>query len=339
MFHKARIKLTLWYLLILTIISLAFSSVIYRTLINEVDRFADNQRIRVEKRLMIEGTPPWRMVVIDPDLIDEVKRRILITLIIINGSILVIAGGFSYLLAGRTLNPIAQMVEEQNRFISDASHELKTPLTSLKSAFEVYLRAKKHTVKEAGTIIKESILEVNKLQKLSESMLQLAQYQKPNGGLKIEKLSLSKIILEAIRKIEPISKKKEITVSTNLADINIEGYKYSLIDLLVILLDNAVKYSPTKSTINIKSEKINGGVLITVSDNGIGISQKDLSHIFDRFYRADSARLRSERGGYGLGLSIAKKITDLHNGEITAKSKLNKGSQFIIRLPTKQQTS
>ena len=168
MYKTARIKLTAWYLLIIVMVSLSFSTIIYRSYSDEVERFERTQRLR----FAIRFERPT-------DLLEDSKHRVLMTLIYINGLIFVTSAGLGYFLAGRTLKPIEEMVEEQNRFIADASHELKTPLTSLKTAFEVYLRDKNGTLPDAKMIITESITEVNKLQFLSESLLKLARLKKP----------------------------------------------------------------------------------------------------------------------------------------------------------------
>ncbi len=342
MFHSARLKLTAWYLLIIMALSIMFSVAIYQGLSNEVERFERMQRFRIERRLQ-EGTlfpgdtlprrTPATIPITNPELLEETKHRILLMLVAINCGIFALSGGLGYILAGRTLMPIKDMMDDQNRFISDASHELRTPLTSLKSAFEVYLRSSRPSVKEAKTLVRESISEVNKLQSLSESLLQLAQYQKPNGYLVFEKVSLRHVIEQAIHKIQPLAKEKEIAVHYDEADNEIEGNVYGLVDLVVILLDNAVKYSPRSKNVVIKTEKTDGSILLWVKDNGCGISEKDVLYIFDRFYRADSARSKSGTNGYGLGLSIAKKIVDAHNGSISVESKPNKGATFLVKLP------
>jgi len=344
MFGKARLKLTAWYLLIIMLISMGFSVVIYKVLTIELDRFSRLQRLRIERRLgegkfvplesRFRNTPP--RVLIDPELAEETKHRLTLFLIVVNSGILFVSGGLAYFLAGKTLRPIKDMVDEQNQFITDASHELKTPLTSLKSAMEVHLRDKHLSLKDAKTLIRENITEVNKLQSLSEGLLQLAQYQKPNNQTKFEKVSLASIIRKSIQKVKPQAMKKAITIEDKSQDFEFEGDQYGLSDLLVILLDNAVKYSQKGKSVTITSERTGGSLLITVSDQGIGIDQKDLPHIFDRFYRADSARSKDETEGYGLGLSIAKKIVDNHHGAITVESKLGKGSTFTVRLPVKQ---
>ncbi|MBI2617289.1 HAMP domain-containing histidine kinase [Candidatus Gottesmanbacteria bacterium] len=344
MFHSARLKLTAWYLLIIMFISITFSMVIYRVLMGEVIRFEKAQRFRIEKRietgdLFPVDTRSFHLQIPIPEnteLIDEIRRRIIFLLTLVNGGILIVSGILGYALAGRTLKPIREMVKEQNRFISDASHELKTPLTSLKSAFEVYLRNSRPTMKEAKTLIRESIGEVDKLQSLSESLLQLAQYQNSQKQLYIEKLSLTTLLQEAIRKVRLVAQKKSIVIEKNIQDVEIEANKYSLVDLFVILLDNAIKYSPDKSRLIINTQKTDGSILVSVKDHGIGISKKDLPSIFERFYRADSARSKSESNGYGLGLAIAQKIVANHKGSIRAESILGKGSTFSVRLPLKQ---
>ena len=228
------------------------------------------------------------------------------------------------------------MVDGQNQFISDASHELKTPLTSLKSAMEVHLRDKRLTLTDAKKLIKENIEDVDKLQSLSEGLLQLASYQKPNNNTKFEKVSLASIIKRSIKKVKPQAIKREISIKDKSQDFEFEVDRYALTDLLVILLDNAIKYSQKGKSVTVTSKKTDGSILITVSDQGVGIGEQDLPHIFDRFWRADLARSRDETSGFGLGLSIAKKIAQSHHGDITAESKLGKGSAFIVRLPVRQ---
>lgn len=343
MFHSARLKLTAWYLLIIMLISIMFSVVIYTMVSKEIERFERIQRFRIERRMQGDYSlfipndsfqrPPVQRILTNPELLEETKHRIIFILFSVNIAILVLSGIFGYILAGRTLAPIQQMVNEQNRFISDASHELRTPLTSLKTAMEVALRDKNLSIHSAKQLITESIEEVNRLQSLSEGLLKLTQYQTLDNGLKLEKLKLSNVLKESIRKIMPLAKQKNITIHNKARDIAIKGNLYGLIDFFVILLDNAVKYSETHTTISIISQKTDGSVLVSIKDQGIGINKKDLPRIFDRFYRADAARTKMSVGGYGLGLSIAKKIIDAHHGTIDVESTPKKGSIFTVRLP------
>lgn len=336
MFHSARIKLTAWYLLIIMSVSLFFSGVIYNVLSTEVKRFATKQRYSIvhglDKSCDIIPTRP-----IDPDLVEETHQRILILLGVINGVIFVASGFLGYMLAGKTLLPIQEMVDSQNRFISDASHELRTPLTSLKSAMEVSLRDPQFKILDAKKLIKESILEVNKIQTLAESLLQLAQYQARNGHTHFEKLVLNHILESVLKKMEPLARLKHIHIENKTINLSLKGNSDSLTELFVILLDNAIKYSPTKSAITITSKSTHRLAFIEVQDQGIGIKAKELPYIFDRFYRSDTARSKSGNSvGYGLGLSIAKKIVDIHKGSITVKSTVGKGTIFTIKLPLHQ---
>lgn len=341
MFHTARIKLTLWYLLSIMLISLMFSSFIYQGAMSELHRFEHMQQVRVQRRIQEDPTfipePQLQKVqqqmLTNEELVEETEHRILWGLLIINGGILAIATVVGYFLAGKTLQPIQTMMDEQNRFISDASHELKTPLTSLKSAMEVYLRGKKPSITEAKTLIAESIEEVNKLQTLSESLLQLAQYEQPNGRTHFETVPLKDVIQKAVKKVLLIAKKNDISIEQDIDEVLVHGDMQGLIDVFVILFDNAIKYSPSKSTISVQAKKIDGHVRITVQDEGCGIADDDIAHIFDRFYRADASRTKGRKDGYGLGLSIAKKIVDAHRGTINVKSKLEKGTTFQIILP------
>lgn len=331
MFEKTRLKLTGWYLLIIMLISFSFSLVIYKVLTNEVERFSRIQQLRIERRLRSDFfSPP--LLTADPDLVNETKNRILIMLIEINSIIFIVSGGLGYFLAGRTLRPIKDMVDEQNRFITDASHELRTPLTSLRSEIEVNLRDKNLKLNDAKALLNSNLEEVISLQSLTNNLMDLAQYQKKNGGLVFEKLSLSVVIEESVKKILPLADKKKIIINNQAQDYDIKGNKQSLTQLFIILLDNAVKYSRNNSEITITTHKTNGTIVVDVKDKGIGIDKKDLPFIFDRFYRAGSSRSKETAAGYGLGLSIAKEIANLHRGKLTVKSSLGKGTIFSVWL-------
>jgi len=327
------------------LVSISFSAVIYKVLSGEFQRFAHAQRFRIENHLQNNFQPPpdlRRFTVppnIEQELLTEADERLIVTLAFINFFILIFAGGIGYFLSGRTLKPIQEMVDEQNRFISDASHELKTPLSSLKTAFEVSLRDKNLNLPAAKKTITESIVDVDQLSILSENLLTLARHQNLKDSKKIEKVSLEKILIDAVAKILPVAKQKKIIVKTKIGNYKIEGAKEDFLKLFVIILDNAVKYSPKKTEINLASQKTDNHVLIMIKDQGIGIDKKDLPHIFDRFFRADSARSKNEAYGHGLGLSIAREIIKAHHGSISAESKLNEGTTFIIRLPIKNPSS
>lgn len=332
MFNNARLKLTAWYLVIIMVISFVFSFIIYQLVSNEINRFAMSQRIRIERRINNNNDnyflppPPT----IDDELIEETKNRLLLNLLIVNLGIISISGALSFFLAGKTLKPIAKMVEEQNRFISDSSHELRTPITALKSSLEVSLRDPKFTIQESKKLIKDNLEEVNHLQNLSDGLIKLIQSPTSNQKIIKTKNSLVEIIDRVLIRTRPLALKKNITIINRTKKLDFDCDQSSVVDLLVILIDNAIKYSPKNQKIILRSEIKNNHLYLSVKDHGIGIDDKDIPHIFDRFYRADQSRSKVDVGGYGLGLSIAKKIIDQHHGHITVRSIPNKGAIFTV---------
>lgn len=343
MFGRARLKLTGWYLLIIMLISISFSAVIYQFSTSEINRAIRMEKMRQQgmtiyppKKFIIQFDEPMSQGVLisppSPEVLQEAKERILFVIISINLGILVLSGAAGYLLAGLTLRPIKNMVDEQNRFITDASHELRTPLTSLKSEIEVNLRDTKLSLNEAKKTLQSNLEEVNNLQYLSDNLIKLAQTHRPNG-IKFEKVSLLNTSQDAVKKVLKMANKKNIKIINNTEDLFLTADKQSIKELLVIFLDNAIKYSPNESEINLSAKKSGNNVLIEIKDQGIGIDQKDIPLLFERFYRADKARTKKDTDGFGLGLSIAKDIVDKHNGSIGVKSKPDFGTAFTIKLP------
>lgn len=324
MFTQTRLKLTAWYLLIIMFVSVSFSIAMYEILTNELDRVERVQRIRQERHTFR----------IDPELVTETKDRLKLILFIINLGILFSSSLAGYFLAGRTLKPIKEMIDEQNRFITDASHELRTPITSLKTEIEVNLRDK-NLSKDAKKLLESNLEEVNSLQSLSDNLIRLTQYQKTNNNIHFEDLSLSEIVDEACKRIANLAKHKSITIKNQIKDFSLEGDRQSLTESFVIFLDNAIKYSHKNTTVTLTSKKIDHSLEIDINDEGVGIEQQDLPYLFDRFYRVDKSRTKTDVEGFGLGLSIAKQIVDKHRGLISVESEIGKGSTFIIHLPIK----
>lgn len=333
-FSFARLKLTAWYVLVISVVSLTFSAVIYRLEVSELLRFQELQRQRIESRYnnAFPGRGPFT-IVLDEELTFDIRERMLFRLGVANGIIIVVSAGLGFFLAGKTLAPIEKMVKEQERFVSDASHELKTPLTSLRTSIEVFLRDKKPTLKEAKNLLKDNLNEVVRLQRLSDSLLKLTLFGKQNYFL--ETVALDELITKAVARLAPLSKTKQIKLSTKLLPLQMQGQPDQLEELITILVENAIKYSPAKTgRVSLKMTKTHKHAVIEVKDNGLGISPEHLPHIFERFFRADNSRSRTgETGGYGLGLSIAKQIVSDHHGQLTVASKEGKGSTFTVTLP------
>lgn len=320
MFKEARIKLTVWYLAIIMAISLSFSGVIFFGINSELNRIENFQKVRIQG--IVRGFPEPTDISPSPDTdaINDARARILLTLGFINLSILIFSGLGGYFLAGQTLDPIKEMVEKQKEFVSNASHELRTPLTSLKTEIEVALRDKKMSVNDFKKLLSSNLEDVDRMQKLSNYLLKLNRYER-TGYVKFEKVDLKSVVQKAAGTLK-FKSKFDLSLEKSI----VLGNEDSLIDLVVILLDNAVKYGNSKK-IEVITKK--GGTL-EVQDHGVGISKEEIPHIFDRFYRADASRNKEKTDGYGLGLSIAKSIVDLHGATIQVKSKPGKGTIFKV---------
>jgi two-component system sensor histidine kinase CiaH len=336
-FHAARIKLTAWYLLIIMLISVFFTSVIYTGINNElirIDRQQQLRKARLERSLPLTF-PQGQMPKYELQDISQSRGNLIIILVFINIVILIISGAAGYFLAGKTLKPIKGMIDDQNRFIGDASHELRTPLTALRSEIEVNLRDRFLTLPEAKKLLQSNLEETIHLQTLSDNLIKLTSTNKLTM-LTLLPISIKTVVEEAIKKVTPLAKNKQVKIESSLIDITIDGDNATLVELFVTLLDNAIKYSPENAVVKVTTSKTTNSVNVLISDSGIGISKKDLPHIFDRFYRADESRTKSEIGGFGLGLSIAKHIAEAHNGNIHVTSVVQKGSTFKVHLPIKR---
>lgn len=329
MFQSARLKLTAWYLLIIMLVSITFSIAFYQTSTQEIQRFIDRIHYQQRERRRFFFPPP-RNTVITLEELQSVKDRLQVALIVLNGIILILAGGAGYFLAGRTLRPIRVMVEEQNQFISNASHELRTPIATLRAEMEGSLLEKHVSDKEARKLIMSNLEELSRLQELSNSLLQLTHMHN-NGGKYNEEVSLNEVIQLAFKKVTPIAKKKEITFALSRVVGTIKGNKNSLTEVFINLFENAIKYSPKKTNVTLTSNIGKRLITLTLVDEGIGIAASDLPHIFERFYRADKSRSKAD--GYGLGLSIVKKIITAHNGTIEVTSTLGKMTTFTLTFP------
>lgn len=329
MFQSARLKLTAWYLLIIMLVSITFSLAFYRASTNEIQRVINRIQFLEQQSKQLQLPPPPNTV-ITLDQLQDVKSRLELALIIVNGVIFVLAGGAGYFLAGRTLKPIQAMVDEQNQFISDASHELRTPIATLRAEMEATLLEKRLGDKEARELIESNLEELGKLQELANNLLQLAVHKQE--GNRVEVVLLADVVQTANKKVSSMAKKKHITFAIASIDGKVKGDKQSLVEVFVNLFDNAIKYSSANTKVTVTSKIRMNSTIIVITDEGIGITATDLPHIFDRFYRADKSR--SQADGHGLGLSIAKKIITAHGGAISVSSVYKKGTTFTLSFPT-----
>jgi len=328
-FQLARLKLTGLYLLIIMVITILFSVAIFQLQENELQhRFI---RLGSEFGPSLDG---YQGQTVSPtQIVDESLGRLKLNLFYIDLLILLLSAGAGYFLAGRTLQPIKKSMDEQSRFIADASHEIRTPLTALKTSTEVALRDKNPSARDLMEFLNTNLKKINEMQTLSEALLVLARDGTVGTSTK-KQLLLSDILQEALRKLDIPLTHKKINIKLDSKNYKILGDEKSLVDLMVLLLDNAIKYSKPGGTVEVTSKKTDHQIQLKIRDEGTGISEEDLPHIFDRFYRADKSRSQ-DIPGYGLGLSIAKKIAEEHAGSISVTSTLGQGATFIVIFPSK----
>lgn len=218
----------------------------------------------------------------------------------------------------------------EQQFIADVAHELKTPLTTLRSTLEVTL-SRKRAISEYEQSIKEAITETHKISSTLKNVLDLAWSGTPLEQKNAVSFNLSELIEELFELTQKMALKKNIKVSGSFdKNIAIIGFEEKLGRAILNIIDNAIKYVSTSGKIEIYLKKEKHQAVVTIKDNGVGISTDDLPHIFDRFYRGST---REKTLGSGLGLAIAKAIINSHRGEIEVKSEIEKETIFIITLP------
>ncbi|WP_127495529.1 sensor histidine kinase [Paenibacillus glycanilyticus] len=247
------------------------------------------------------------------------------------GLLLSMAGG--YYLAGRALVPIRQSWEKQQRFTADASHELRTPITIIQAQTEMLLRHPYHTIEEESSNISNILRESKRMGKLVDDLLTLTKGDTHDLALHWAPIYLDTVMNEVGEQFRLIAETKQIHVDSQVQpSIILWGDEERIRQVLLILLDNAYKFTPSEGSIVIEAHQTFHGIVIRISDTGIGIAPEDLAHVFERFYRGDKARTRST-GGTGLGLSIAEWIVKLHEGNIRIQSILGRGTTVEISFP------
>lgn len=236
-----------------------------------------------------------------------------------------LAGSFNGL-----LDNLNDAFKREQQFIGDVAHELKTPLATLKSSLEVTL-SKDRDNKEYREVLEDALLETDHISQTLKNILDLAWFETPNKQDNKKRFNLSEMIDDLYEIAQKLALKKNIKVDLSTTNkIYISGFKDKFARSLMNIIENAIKYTPTGGRVEIILEKTPTKILITVTDNGQGIHEEDIPHIFTRFYRGSKT---DKILGSGLGLAIAKSIIELHDGEIKVISKKGKGSSFIVILP------
>ena len=230
------------------------------------------------------------------------------------------------------IHRLEESFQHNQRFLADASHELRTPLTIIHVELEAVMERQDIT-SEVRDLAGSALEEVERLRRIVEGLFALSRLDAGEGLEQSTLFDLSELAVTTTDQMGLLAVDKCISIHCHSADkIIIHGDRARLKQVIVNLLDNAIKYTPVGGKIDVSVTRQNGKAVLEVADNGIGISAEALPHLFQRFYRVDKARSR-ELGGAGLGLSIVKSICAAHHGKVEAQSRKGEGTRFIVELP------
>lgn len=325
MFQSATLKLTAWYMAIIIVISLLFSVVIYTVASHEIGTRFDPLPFESQYVTMPSRS---QLSLLRHQEIEATRHSLMASLVVSNLIIWLLGGLGSYYTARRMLQPIEEAMEAQARFTSDASHELRTPLASMKTEIEVALRDTELTHDDMRELLTSNLEEVNKLTALSHTLLKMSRLE--HGSIAHEPVDLAAALKAVVGRFA--AERHRLDLPSRLPHTKVMANQPNLEELLTIFIDNALKYSPPNSQVQIRyfhNDAFSGFELI---NGGKGIPATLLSHIFDRFYQVDQARTNGTTRGYGLGLSLAKKLVELHGGELTATSQPDGDTIFHVGL-------
>jgi len=322
-FDFARLKLTIYYLLSLLVIILVFTLLTFQAKESAFIRVRTTVDQIVEEQRMVEQFQHS---------FDETNRNFQRRLLVADSILILVATIFSWWMSGRTLAPIQDMLKQQKDFAADVSHELKTPLANI--SLEIQTARKLERLPRSAMKLLTSIEEeVSRMTHMVQGLLLLVRSQHSGLLQELVPTDLKPLLKKSALAMKPLADRKGIAIETQIhQSVKVLADAAQLYQVLLILTDNAIKYSPQKTTITIRLITDNSGAIIEVIDEGYGIPENEQEAIFDRFYRAHSLGDTKAKGS-GLGLAIAHRIVTLHAGTIRLNSQLGEGTTFTIRLP------
>lgn len=307
--------------------------------LREIRRIIDKDRLLLvgaQSVMMADGTPATIYAAKDVTFYYEVLRSLLIVFIVILVIFVIASLWLSYKMSKKAMIPIQRTYRLQQQFLADASHELRTPLSIINTSLDVIeLENGEDFTSYTKEVVSDMKEEVGRMSRMVQHLLMLARSD--SGSVEFEMVSFDLVpkLRQWTLSFEAVAQKTQIKLNTQLPEeMAVKGDIERIKQLIYILLDNAIKYTPENGTVHVTLGSTPKHWFLSVQDSGIGIPVEDQLRIFDRFYRVEKHRSREE-GSAGLGLSIAKWIVEAHHGFIGVKSAPGEGSTFILKFPHK----
>jgi signal transduction histidine kinase len=308
-----------------------------RTSFRTIDVGDDQDRVQVSQIVARDGSVNYLLVgqSLAPE--ERALHRMLLGLLIGAGVGLALSLLGASFLAGRALVPIEAAFQRQQQFIADASHELRTPLTILHSATDLLDQHRADPLAANGELFDDIRDEILRLERLAGDLLTLARSDLGELDLAVAPIDLVSEAREAVKRVQPVAVEHGVALSVYRSDasLTVEADPDRVQQVLLILLDNAIKHTPSGGDVRVVARRQGGDAQLEVIDTGEGIPADMLEQVFNRFVRVDAARSRA-RGGAGLGLAIARSLIRAHGGELSLTSKVGEGTRVTVRLPFNQ---
>lgn len=281
---------------------------------------------------ILETSSGYMIVFLDVSSQQVILTNLIYTFAIVGLIMLIVIFFTSRFFANRSITPIQEAFDKQKQFIADASHELKTPLTIINTNTDVLLSNSEDKIRDQEKWLYYIKSETERMTRLTNDLLYLTEMDDSRAGVLFSKFDMSEAVENILLTMEAVIFEKQIMLDYDIEPgLTVNGSSEQIKQVVMILLDNAVKYTNSKGSVTLSLKKQHNEVVLSVTNTGEGIAPEHLSRIFDRFYRTDSGRARKQ-GGYGLGLAIAKSIVEQHKGKIHAKSTVGESTTFYVHL-------
>ena len=295
------------------------------------------------ENIAVPGRGTYTVQVVQDRTTEQHTLRVILAVLVVGGLLVVVVSfGFGTIYARRALVPIRESLanqrmalRRQREFAADASHELRTPLTVIRSSIEYLERHRDEPVSQVGTALEDIDDEVRHMTSIVEDLLMLARSDSGAVALEHVPIDLGDVAADGASALGKPATRRGVRVRVDPQPAVVDGDPARLRQLVMILVDNAIRHSPTDGLVSVAVRAEGGGASLVVEDDGPGIRPDDLPHVFERFYRAPDA----PGGGTGLGLAIAKWIVDRHGGQIEATNRTEGGARFVVRMPAERPTS